>query len=71
MDKKQLKTSPAQRKAVEEYRKKHGNKYTTISITLTKEEAETHRKTLAEHNRKPVDVWRDAIKKLSEETQDE
>lgn len=67
MNEKQYKTSQAQRNAVEEYRKRNGNPYTTISITLTREEAADHRKTLAEHNKKPVDVWRKAIKALKAE----
>lgn len=65
MDKKQLKTSPAQRKAVEEYRKKHGNKYGTISICLPLKEKEEHKKILQKHNAAPVDVWRDAIERLN------
>lgn len=72
MSEKTLKTSEAQRRAVEEYRKRNGNPYTTISITLTREEAAAHRQTLAEHNRKPVDVWRKAIEALkAEATPDE
>ena len=67
MSEKQYKTSQAQRSAVEEYRKRNGNPYTTISITLTREEAAAHRQTLAEHNRKPVDVWRKAIEALKAE----
>lgn len=65
MSEKQYKTSQAQRNAIKAYREKNGNKYATISITLTKEEAAAHRQTLAEHNRKPVDIWRDAIERLN------
>lgn len=64
MSEKQYKTSQAQRNAVDEYRKRNGNPYTTISITLTREEAAAHRQTLAEHNRKPVEVFRKAIELL-------
>lgn len=67
MEEKGHKTSEAQRRAVESYRERHGNKYVTISITLPKEEAAEHRKTLAEHNVKPVDIWRKAIDRLKAE----
>ena len=67
MSEKKYKTSQAQRNAIKTYREKNGNKYATISITLTREEAAAHRQTLAEHNRKPVDVWRKAIEALKAE----
>ena len=64
-DKKQLKTSPAQRRAMDAYRARNGNKYATISICLPREEADEHRATIAAHNARPVDIWRDAIERLN------
>lgn len=63
-EKKQLKTSPAQRRAIERYREKNGNKYATFSICLPAEEKNEHKKILQAHNAAPVDVWRDAIERL-------
>ena len=64
---KTLKTRPSQRKAVEEYRKKHGNKYSTISICLTLEEKEEHKKLLKAKGKTPLEVWRDAMQRLKDE----
>ena len=67
MSEKEYKTSQAQRNAINAYRERNGNKYATISICLPKEEAAAHRQTLAEHNAKPVDVWRKAMQALREQ----
>lgn len=63
-NKKEYKTSAAQRKAIENYRQKNGNKYATFSVCVTVEEKAEQQKTLKEHNAKPVDVWRRAIELL-------
>ena len=46
------------------YRERNGNKYATISICLPMDEKKSHKKILQEHDVAPVDVWRDAIKRL-------
>ena len=67
MEEKKLKTSEAQRRAVEAYRARKGNNYATVSVTLPREEAAECRKILARYKRKPVDVWREAIERLKAE----
>ena len=61
---KQARSEALKRAQKKYYEQKRSKTQKTISITLTAEQVEADRQTMAEHNTTPAQVWREAMERL-------